>query len=108
MSKKLEEGREHLYHPKHVGGILLPGPVMASTTPWGHAIRATMAEYLCNGYICECGTTLKVFSQDRSTPMRPDPGRGYLVVVTCPQCGKSRSLNWKQIQDLPLIWTEQR
>src|SRR5205823_8583658 len=67
-----------------------------------------MAEYLCNGYICECGTTLKVFSQDRSTPMRPDPGRGYLVVVTCPQCGKSRSLIWNQIQALPLIWTEQR
>jgi endogenous inhibitor of DNA gyrase (YacG/DUF329 family) len=66
-----------------------------------------MTEYLCNGYNCEeCGTRLKVSSHDKSLPMRPDPEPGYVAVVKCPQCGKSRSLNWKEIMALPLIWIE--
>jgi len=67
---------------------------------------SNMTEYLCNGYECECGARLKVCSHDRSKPMLPDPGSGYLAVVTCPQCGRSQSLNWKQIMALPLIWIE--
>ncbi len=35
-----------------------------------------MAEYLCNGYECECGTRVMVCHNDRSKPM-PD-GKGYV------------------------------
>jgi hypothetical protein len=65
-----------------------------------------MAEYLCNGYECECGTRVMVCHNDRSKPM-PD-GKGYMgSVITCPKCGKSRWVTWKDIMALPLVWIEQ-
>ena len=66
-----------------------------------------MAEYLCNGYNCECGTRVKVTSWDRSVPKPEDPGPYYVAIVACRECGKTRSLRWKDVVDLPLIWTEQ-
>ncbi len=64
-----------------------------------------MTEYLCNGYICECGTRVRVCHNDRSKPM--PAGEGYLGAnIACPVCGRGRWLTWKDIMALPLTWIE--
>jgi hypothetical protein len=65
-----------------------------------------VAEFLCSGYDCDCGTRVTACRFDGSLPLPKSPSPDYLTVVSCSHCFRTRALNWNQLMNTPRVWVE--